>query len=131
MLVNVGTCYLALELLPPGWVVAGLGAAFGLGNVAGAALAWLLLSRRLHGLSGRAIGRSLLRMHAAAVPAAVLALALTVGIGDLLAPGRLAAFVTAAVAGSCALLAYLVLAWIFRVREVTGLAGAIRARLGR
>jgi hypothetical protein len=32
MIVNVATCYLALKLLPPGIVVAGLGAAFGLGN---------------------------------------------------------------------------------------------------
>ena len=131
MVVNVGTCYVALVALPPGHVVAGLGAAFGLGNVAGSVLAWLVLSRRLHGLAGRAIGRSLLRMHAAAIPAAVLSLALTVAAGSLLPDGRLAAFVTAAVAGGCALLAYLVLAYFFRVRELTGLAGAIRARLGR
>ena len=38
---------------------------------------------------------------------------------------------TAAVAGGCALLAYLALAYFFRVRELTGLAGLIRARLGR
>ena len=131
MAANVGACYLALELLPPGLVVAGLGAAFGLGNVAGSALAWLLLGRRLHGLAGRDIGLSLLRMHAAAIPAAALALAVTVAAGSLLSPGRLTALLTAGVAGGCALLAYVLLAYFFRVRELTGLAAVIAARLRR
>ena len=55
MVVNVATCYLALVALPPGHVVAGLGAAFGLGNVAGSVLAWLVLS----GLSRFRVQRAL------------------------------------------------------------------------
>jgi putative peptidoglycan lipid II flippase len=131
MAVNIAACYLALEALPPGLVVAGLGAAFGLGNVTGSVLGWLLLSRRLHGLAGRAIGASVLRMHAAALPAAALALAITVAADRILAPGRLAALVSAAVAGGCALLAYALLACFFRVRELTGLGAVLAARLRR
>jgi putative peptidoglycan lipid II flippase len=131
MLVNIATCYLALALLPPGLIVAGLGAAFGLGNVAGSALAWLVLRRRLHGLAGRQIGESLLRMHAAAIPAAVLALAITVGADRALGEGRASSLVSAAVAGTCALAAYVALAYFFRVRELTGLATTVLARLRR
>jgi putative peptidoglycan lipid II flippase len=131
MLVNIATCYLALALLPPGLIVAGLGAAFGLGNVAGSGLAWLVLRRRLHGLAGRQIGASLLRMHAAAIPAAVLALAITVGADRALGEGRASSLISAAVAGTCALLAYVALAYFFRVRELTGLTSAVLDRLRR
>jgi murein biosynthesis integral membrane protein MurJ len=131
MLVNVATCYLALALLPPGLIVAGLGVAFGLGNVAGSALAWLVLRRRLHGLAGRQIGASLLRMHAAAIPAAVLALAITVGADRALGEGRASSLVSAAVAGTCALLAYVALAYFFRVRELTSLTTMVLGRLRR
>jgi murein biosynthesis integral membrane protein MurJ len=131
MLVNIAVCYIALVVLPPGLVVAGLGAAFGLGNVAGSGLAWLVLRRRLHGLAGRDIMASLLRMHAAAIPAAVLALAITVGADRVLGEGRGSALVSAVVAGTCAVLAYIALAYFFRVRELTGLATAVLARLRR
>jgi putative peptidoglycan lipid II flippase len=131
MLVNIVFCYLALDLLPPGLVVAGLGAGFGLGNVAGSALAWFVLRRRLHGLAGRDIGASLLRMHAAAIPAAVLALAITVAADRLLGEGRASALVSVTVAGTLALLAYVALAYFFRVRELTALTGMVLARLRR
>jgi putative peptidoglycan lipid II flippase len=131
MLVNIVFCYLALDLLPPGLVVAGLGAGFGLGNVAGSALAWFILRRRLHGLAGRDIGASLLRMHAAAIPAAVLALAVTVAADRLLGEGRASALVSVTVAGTLALLAYVALAYFFRVRELTALTGMVLARLRR
>jgi putative peptidoglycan lipid II flippase len=131
MIVNVAVSYGALAVLPPGHVVAGLGLGFGLANLLGSALAWRLLSGRLGGLDGRAIGRSLLRMHAAAVPAAALALAVSLLAGAVFPAGTLSALVRAALAGGGALVLYLALARSFRVTELTELLGTVTARLGR
>ena len=131
MIVNVGANYAALALLPPGQVVAGLGFAFGLGNLAGAALAWRLLSRRLGGMDGRGIGGCLLRTHAAAVLAALLALALSLAASAVLPGGPLGALVTVAVAGGAAVVLYLLLARVFRVTELTDLLATVTARLRR
>jgi putative peptidoglycan lipid II flippase len=131
MIVNVAANYAALALLPPGYIVAGMGVGFGLSNLAGAALAWRLLGRKLGGLGGRAIGRSLLRMHAAAVPAAALALAVTLAAGSAHPPGRADALITATVAGCAATCLYLLLARRLRVIEVTELLAAGAARLRR
>ena len=54
MIVNGGASILALYLLPAGHVVEGLGVTFGLGNLAGAIVAWRIASRRLGGLAGHA-----------------------------------------------------------------------------
>jgi putative peptidoglycan lipid II flippase len=131
MILNVAANYVALAVLPPGYIVAGLGLGFGLANLLGSALAWRLLSRRLGGLDGRATGGSLLRMHAAAVPAAALALAVTLGAGAALPAGRLTALVAAALAGCGALVLYLLLARSFRVTELTELLATVTARLRR
>ena len=61
-------------MLPPRDVVAGLGVGFGLANLVGMVLAWRILTRRLRGLDGYLIGRSLVRMHAATLPAALIAI---------------------------------------------------------
>jgi putative peptidoglycan lipid II flippase len=134
MIVNVAANYAALALLPPGYIVAGMGLGFGVGNLAGALLAWRMLSRRLGGLGGRAVGRSLARMHAAAVPAALLALAviLAAGLaGPAVTAGRLATAATAAVAGCGATVLYLALARRLRVTEITEVLAAVTARLRR
>jgi putative peptidoglycan lipid II flippase len=131
MIINVAANYAALAVLPPGQVVAGLGLGFGLANVAGTGLAWLLLRRRLGGLGGRDIGRSLLRMHAAAAPAAALALAVSLAARAVLPEGTLGALVTVAVAGGAALPLYLLLARALRVTELTDLIATATARLRR
>jgi putative peptidoglycan lipid II flippase len=131
MIVNVGANYAALTMLPPGQVVAGLGFAFGLGNLAGSALAWRLLSRRLGGMDGRVIGVCLLRTHAAAVPPALLALALSLAAAAVVPGGPLGALVAVAVAGGVAAVLYLLLARVFRVTELTDLLATVTARLRR
>jgi putative peptidoglycan lipid II flippase len=131
MIVNVGANYAALAVLPPGLVVAGLGFAFGLGNLAGSALAWRLLSRKLSGMDGRVIGGCLLRTHAAAVPPALLALAISLAAATVLPGGSLGALVTVTVAGGAAVLLYLLLARVFRVTELTDLLATVTARLRR
>ena len=58
MVVNIVTNVVALAILPPGQVVAGLGVGFGLANLAGTVVAWQILSRRIGGLDGRAVAGS-------------------------------------------------------------------------
>jgi putative peptidoglycan lipid II flippase len=129
--VNIITNLIALQVLPARQVVAGLGVGFGLANVFGTAVAWYILSRRLGGLDGRIIGGSLLRMHAAAIPPAIFALAVSIMVGAILSHGRLGALVTVTLAGAGALLLYVLFAKALGVSEVTDLTGSVRARLRR
>ena len=137
MVVNIGTNLVALVVFPKTEVVAALGAGFGLANVAGALVAWRVLSRRLRGLGGRQIGASLLRMHAAAIPAMLFALAVAVAstaafsIPDEshLRAAAIDAMIVV-VGGGGALGLYFAMAKILRVREVTELLRSLRSRLG-
>jgi putative peptidoglycan lipid II flippase len=130
MVINIAACYVALAVLSPGHVVIGLGVAFGLSNLVGAAMAWFLLSRRLAGLGGRSVGASLGRMHAAAIPAAAVALGVTLAVSATIPGGHLAALLTAVLAGGAAIVVYLLLARVFRVSEMSELL-AVAARLRR
>jgi putative peptidoglycan lipid II flippase len=131
MILNVAVNYAALAVLPPGRVVAGLGAGFGAANLLGAAMAWRILSRRLGGLGGRAFRRGLLRMHAAALPAAGVALILWLTVRTAVPKDVLGALVTVVLAGGGATALYLVLARFFRVSELTQLLAMITARARR
>jgi putative peptidoglycan lipid II flippase len=129
--VNIGANYVALAVLPAKDVVAGLGAGFGLANLAGTLLAWFILSRRLGGLHGRSIGSTLLRMHAASVPPAIFAIAISVMIGVILPAGMLNALVTCALAGAGGLLLYVMFARAFRVTELAELTESVSGRFRR
>src|SRR6266705_740297 len=131
MVANVGANLLALALFPKSEVVAALGAGFGLANLIGAVVAWQLLSKRLDGMAGRAIGRSLIKMHAAALPAALFALGVAIVVTLALGSGKVAALAIVVVGGAGAVLIYLVAARALRVGEVTDLIGTVRSRLGR
>jgi putative peptidoglycan lipid II flippase len=131
MIVNSGASLLALYLLPAGHVVAGLGVAFGLGNLAGTLLAWRIASRKLGGLAGHEISRTLVRMHLAALPALLFAWAVTFMVGVLLAAGPAYGLVTVVLGGGGGLFLYFLFCRALHVREVTDLLGAVRARLGR
>jgi len=131
MIVNIGTNIAAFYIFPPSQVVAALGAGFGLANLTGAVIAWRTLSKRLGGMAGREIGRALIKMHAAALPAAIFALAVAIGAALYLGSGKVAALSTVVVGGGGALLIYLVAARALRVSEVTELLGTVRSRLGR
>jgi putative peptidoglycan lipid II flippase len=130
MAVNIAASLLSLVLLPKGHVVEGLGVAFGLSNVVGAALSWQILSRRLGGLQGRQIASSLLRMHAAAIPSMIFAWASMFMVGVIFAPGPLFGLVTVVIGGSGALLLYILFSRAFAITEVTDLGDTVKARLG-
>jgi putative peptidoglycan lipid II flippase len=123
MVVNIVTNIVALDTLARGSVVAALGVGFGLANLVGMVLAWRILSRRLRGLDGYIISRSLVRMHAAALPAALLAV-----LAGILTSN---AFVVVVIGGGLAGFMYLLFARVLRVDELTGLIRSVQARLGR
>jgi putative peptidoglycan lipid II flippase len=104
-------------------VVAGLGVGFGLANVVGMVLAWRILTRRLRGLDGYLIGRSLVRMHAATVPAALIAILVGILSSN--------AYVDVIVGGGLALAMYLMFARALRIEEMTSLSRTMLSRLGR
>jgi putative peptidoglycan lipid II flippase len=131
MVANVGANLIALAVFPKSSVVAALGAGFGLANAVGTVLAWRVLSRRLGGLAGRQISHSLLRMHAAAVPAALFALMVSLLVTSAFSTAKIYAALIVVVGGAGALLIYVVAAKRLRVTEVTDIVGMVRARLRR
>jgi putative peptidoglycan lipid II flippase len=131
MVTNVVANLIALAVMPPGDLVAALGVGFGLANTVGAVLAWIVLSRRLGGLAGRQVGASLAKMHAAAVPAALFALAVVVVVTLVLSTGKIAALLIVVVGGAGALVCYLAASRALRVTEVTDLTAMVRSRLHR
>ena len=131
MATNIAASLLALAMLPAGHVVEGVAAAFGLASIVGTVISWRILSRRLHGLAGKQIAGSLIRMHLAAIPSLLFALATSFMVGVILPPGPAFGIVTVILGGSGALLLYLLLARALRITEVTGLTSGLRNRLGR
>jgi putative peptidoglycan lipid II flippase len=123
MVVNIVANVIALDSLPANRVVAGLGVGFGLANLVGAVIAWSILSRRLHGLDGYLIGRSLVRMHAAAIPAALLAIIVVTLSGN--------AAVDVIIGGGLAIAMYFMFARALRIDELTGLLRTVLGRLSR
>jgi murein biosynthesis integral membrane protein MurJ len=131
MVLNIVANVIALEVLPSRDVVAGLGVGFGLANLLGTFLAWRILSRRLQGLDGRAIGGTLLKMHAAAIPGALFAITVGLMVTDALTGGRTGAAITIVVGGGGALLLYVMFARALRVTELASLSRTVMSRLGR
>jgi putative peptidoglycan lipid II flippase len=131
MVVNIAANLAVLAILPPRHVVAGLGAGFGLANLAGTVVAWYVLTRRIGGLDGTAIRASLVRMHISAVPGMIFAIAVTVMVGVVLPTGRLGALVTVTLAGCGAFLLYVLFAKALHIGELADLTDTVRARLRR
>jgi putative peptidoglycan lipid II flippase len=131
MAVNIAVSLLSLTALQHGHVMQGVAAAFGLANLAGAVIAWLVLSRRMRGLDGPGIARSLFRMHLAAIPAAIFGLAMMFAVGVVFSPGPAFGIITVLFGGSGALLLYVLFAKALGVREVAELAAGLRTRLQR
>ena len=129
MAINITANLLALAILPPQHVVAGLGAGFGLASLVGTVIAWRVLSRRIGSLDGRRVGSALVRMYAASIPGVIFAVAVSVMVGAVIPEGRIAALVTVALGGSGAMLLYVLFAKAFGVTELTEVTASVRARL--
>ena len=128
MVINIGANLIALSVLPPQHVVAGLGAGFGVANVVGTLVAWRILSKRIGGLGGRAIGKGLIRMHASVIPGVLFALAVSLMISAVAPGGRLGALATVAIGGSGAMLMYVMFAKAFGVSELTDVTASLRSK---
>ncbi len=91
--------------------------------MAGLLIAWRILSRRLRGLDGYRIGRSLVRMHAATLPAALLAILVGLVTGN--------AYLDVIIGGGLAFGLYLVFARVLRIEELSSVGRTVLSRLGR
>jgi putative peptidoglycan lipid II flippase len=131
MAISIAGDYVALSVLPRPDVVAGLGVAYGIANLAGAIAGWALLLRRMGSLDGWAIARSLSRMHLATVPGLAFALIVMVGAGHVVHdPSAAYGLVVTVVGGGGAVLLYALSARALRVAEFGFLTRTIAARFG-
>jgi len=129
MVVRIACSLAALVLLPPQYVVAGLGVGFGLSNLVTAMALGRILSKRVGGLDSGRIRSSMLRMHVAAVPGVLVALAVALGISAVTASGTVASLATVIVGGAGGLAAYLLAARLLKIGELRDLTALLRSRL--
>jgi putative peptidoglycan lipid II flippase len=130
MAVRIAASFAALLVLPPADVVAGLGVGFGLSSLVMTVALWRVLSRRVGGLDTRRINRTLVRMHVAAIPGMIFAIAVSVVLDRVAPPGTITALAIVTVGGSGGLLLYLLAARTLKVKEIGELTQLVRARLG-
>jgi putative peptidoglycan lipid II flippase len=131
MVATVAGNFLVLAVLPAGEVVIGMAFVYGITSIFSATIAWRLLNRRVGSLDGRVITRSLIRMHAAAVPALVFAFAVSFWLRSVFHPGPVYGFLTVAVGGGGALLLYLIAAKALRLEELSPVLRMILGRFGK
>jgi putative peptidoglycan lipid II flippase len=131
MIVGIAGDLIAYNMLPSSEVVAGMAAAYGVANLIGAIVGWILLLRRVGSLDGRSVARSLTRMHAATLPGLAWALLVMFGFGHVLHnPGRTYGFAVTIVGGGGAVLLYAWCARRLRVAEFGFLMRTIAGRFG-
>ncbi|WP_018656790.1 hypothetical protein [Actinomadura flavalba] len=119
-----------LALADPADVVVGLPLAYGLFFVLGSAGAVAILRRRLGGMDGRRITRTLAKLYAASVPGGLVAAAAVWGCGHL--PGDRLPAVLAVLTGSLAGgLVFLGAARLLRVGELGYFLELARRRMRR
>jgi putative peptidoglycan lipid II flippase len=122
---------IAYLVLSASWVAAGLMFGNAVSFVFAVGLGYWLLRKRIGPLGLRQVGRTLLRLALAATIAAVPAALVVYGLNAVIGDGKVGSFIQLVVGGVILLAAYVAVAMALRVREVTELAGMLRARLGR
>jgi putative peptidoglycan lipid II flippase len=131
MAVSIAADYIALSMLPRLEVVAGLGIAYGIANLAGTIVGWALLLRRVGSLDGRAIARSLTRMHLATVPGVIFAVAVMIGAEHVAHnPSVPYGLVVTVIGGGGAVLLYALSSRALRIAEFGYLVRTVTARFG-
>ncbi|MDY7542176.1 MULTISPECIES: murein biosynthesis integral membrane protein MurJ [unclassified Cryobacterium] len=114
---------LACSLLPPAWIAVGIALVVTVSGILQTVLAGHLLRRRLGGIDGRRILRSLVRYVVAAIPPLILGLGLLLLLGGtheggFAVSGRLEAIVSMLVIGSVMTLAYFGMLLLMRSEEL-------------
>jgi len=121
---------LASLLLPPQWIVVGVGVGQTLSNLAGMVAGVVLVRRRLNGLPLRLVTRMYVRLAAASLVAAVPAYLVQVGLAQVL-HGKLYNPLALAAGGLVFVAVYVMVARRLRVREIDDLFGPIFERIRR
>lgn len=127
--VNVAAAVVAYTVLPPAWKTVGLGAAYAAAYLVGTPVAAAILRRRIGGIEGARVTRTLTRLGVAAFGAGASALLLERAVHRLLADSRIASICGLLLAALVMGPVYLWLTRRLRVQEVTDLLGTVRGRL--
>ncbi|GII52214.1 hypothetical protein Pth03_06030 [Planotetraspora thailandica] len=122
---------IAYSTLPARYIVIGMAFAYALTYVIGSGVAWVLASKKIQGLGGRGVAAGLSRMYVAAIPAAVVALAVLWLAREIAPITALSSAVILAAGGGFGLLFYLLAAHRMRVPEVSSIIGLVTSRVGR
>ncbi|TFB91500.1 MULTISPECIES: murein biosynthesis integral membrane protein MurJ [Cryobacterium] len=134
--VLVITGVLACALLPSAWIAAGIALTVTVSGIAQAGLAAWLLRRRLGGIDGSRIVRSLVKYLVAALPPIVIGLVLLVVLGGtqedgFALSGKAQAIATMLVIGASMAVVYFGLLLLMRSDELRGFLSPVFARLRR
>jgi putative peptidoglycan lipid II flippase len=129
--VNVVVDLLLFNLLPERWKIPGLALGHATSYTVGSVLLFAYLSRRVGGLEGGRILRSLGRMLAAGVVMAAIAALLGRAASGLLAPGFLHDLLTVVVGVAAGLVSYLLLGRLLRIQELGLLLEVVRRQQSR
>jgi putative peptidoglycan lipid II flippase len=129
--VNVVVDLLLFNLLPERWKIPGLALGHATSYTVGSVLLFAFLSRRVGGLEGGRILRSLGRIMVAGVAMAAIAALLGRAAGGLLEPGFLRDLVTVMVGVVAGLVSYLLLGRLLRIQELGLLLEVVRRQRSR
>ncbi|KAB2349418.1 murein biosynthesis integral membrane protein MurJ [Actinomadura rudentiformis] len=125
---QVVIAFLLLAFVPARQVVLGLPLSYGVFYLVGGLGAALVLRRRLGGMDGRRILRTLIRLHLAALPALVFAAATVLAISQV--PGELLSAILALLIGGIGGgLIYILTARLMKIVELAYFYDLVRARL--
>ncbi|MEU5884198.1 murein biosynthesis integral membrane protein MurJ [Spirillospora sp. NPDC047279] len=127
-IVQTVTAFALLAFVPPRQVVIGLPLSYGLFYVVGGICAALVLRRRLGGMDGRRILRTLVKLHVAALPALVFAVAVVLAISQVHGE-QLSAFLALIIGGAGGGLIYVLTARLMKIAELGYFVDLARSRL--
>jgi putative peptidoglycan lipid II flippase len=130
LVVGVIGYVVAKEALPPTRIVVGLAFAYDIMTLAGAAISWPLLLRRVGSLDGWRITRSLVRMFIATVPGLIFALVVMAVVGSFMHQGSVYGLITTVVGGGGALVLYALCARLLGIEEFQTLMRSVAGRFG-
>jgi putative peptidoglycan lipid II flippase len=122
---------LAYAVLPVQWKTVGIAVSYGIGYWLGFFASIAVLRRRIGGADGRRLASTYARAGAAALLAGAGAYGVARLVSGALDNGAVGAAAAVAAGGVVLCGIYLLLAWVFRVREIAELVALARGRLAR